>query len=286
MRTARSTVNPECPAVAELADTLERVWPDITLFTTNNMSPGTRHTAGLAIDIMADVTRSAQRVRAHHIMNVLVANWSVLRWSDLIYSDYDGAAISYFHIPAAGGFGGPKGMLKRNPYTSDTRHGDHIHLDWVDFSLKNTGALYERLPYRWSNAANTVGFSGALTSALNAAPASPSAPSGDTGASTWLQGWWKVSDGNTYYYFFTAGLEVFYTKTAPQQSSQPVRNAMNRGRCTLAGTGTAQNTLTIDWNPADGGATRETFTRQNGRSEMGGTSNRYGPLAATRMFAG
>jgi len=93
MRSGKSTVNPECPAIAELADTLERVFPDITLFTTNNVSPGTRHTAGVAIDIMADVARTEQRTRAHHIMNVLVAQWSGMRWSDLIDSDYDGRAI-------------------------------------------------------------------------------------------------------------------------------------------------------------------------------------------------
>jgi hypothetical protein len=286
MRSSKSSINPECPAIAELADTLEKAFPDITLFTTNNVSPGTRHTAGVAIDIMADVTKAEQRRRAHHIMNALVANWSALRWSDLIYSDFDGSSISYFHIPAAGGFGGPIGMLRRNPYTSDTRHGDHIHLDWVDFSLKNDGALAQRIPYRWSDAAHTTGFAGQLASALAAAPASLSAPSGDAGANGWLQGWWKVVDGNTYYYFFSSGLEVFYTKTEPQQSSQPMRNPMNRGRCVLAGTGTTQNLLTIEWNPADGGSTREVFTRLPGRSAMGGTSNRYAPLWATKMFTG
>jgi hypothetical protein len=93
-----------------------------------------------------------------------------MRWSDLIYSDFDGTNVTYFHIPGGGGFGGPNGMLQRNPYTQDTRHSDHIHLDWVDFSLKNTGAEYLRIPYRWSVAANTIGFRQALTTEFSSIP--------------------------------------------------------------------------------------------------------------------
>ena len=163
MRQSTSNKNPECPAIAALADILEANFPNITLFTTNDVSPGTRHTAGLAIDIMLDVTNTEKRKLAHGIIDAVVKRHSSMLWSDLIYSDYDGKIITYFHIPARGGFGGPNGLLKRNPYTADTRHGDHIHLDWVDLSLTNTGQEYQRIPYKWSKAAETVGFRGELS---------------------------------------------------------------------------------------------------------------------------
>jgi hypothetical protein len=284
MRANRSKKNPECPAIAELADTLERVFPKIMLLTTNDASPGTRHTSGVAIDIAADVTKTDQRTRAHHIMNVLVAQWSAMRWSDLIYSDYDGQSIRYFHIPAAGGYGGKNGLLKQSPYTDDTRHSDHIHLDWVDFSMRNTGALYQRIPYQWSPAAKTTGFGPQLEAALRAAPSggAASTAASPAAAPSWLQGWWQVDDGNTYYYFFDARSQVRYTKTAPARGSQAMQQGLNDGRVTVSGV--AADTVVIDWNPADGGSTRETFKRVGGRNEMSGTSNRYAPLYAKKMF--
>ena len=163
IRQSTSKKNPECPAIAELADTLQASFPNITLLTTNDASPGTRHTAGLAIDIMLDVTNTEKRKLAHGIIDAVVKRHSSMLWSDLIYSDYDGKIITYFHIPARGGFGGPNGLLKRNSYTADTRHGDHIHLDWVDLSQQNVGQEYQRIPYKWSKAAETVGFKGELS---------------------------------------------------------------------------------------------------------------------------
>lgn len=280
MRSGKSIQNPECPAIAELADALERAYPSVTLFTTNNVSPGTRHTAGLAIDIMLDVTKTEQRQLAHGIIGVLVRNWSQMKWSDLIYSDYDGRTISYFHIPAGGGYGGSNGMLRRSPYTQDTRHGDHIHLDWVDFKLKNTGTEYLRIPYKWSSAASTTGFAGALSAALSSPGSTTIEPMLNT-MSTWLYGWWRVYDGNTYYYYFNKSSSVSYTKIEPKPGSQAMQNPLNRGTFSVAG---IPERITIDWNPADGGVTREVFTGGGAASlRMNGTSNRYGPLVATKM---
>ncbi len=60
-------------------------------------------------------------------------------------------------------------MLSRSPYSADARHADHIHVDWVDLSLKNTEEEeYLRIPYRWSDAARTVGFGGLLTEDFSA----------------------------------------------------------------------------------------------------------------------
>jgi hypothetical protein len=170
MRQATSDVNPESPAIKTLADALEQRFPNVVLFTTNNESPGTRHTSGIAIDIMLDVTNSDSRGRAHSIIKSLIDLSNAMLWSDIIYSVYDGKNISYFHIPARGGFGGPKGMLQRNPYTADTKHGDHIHVDWVDFSMKNEGNEYLRIPYKWSAAAQKSDFSAALSAALTTIP--------------------------------------------------------------------------------------------------------------------
>ena len=65
MRQNTSATNPESPAIRTLADALERRFPAVSLLTTNNVRPGTRHTAGLAIDIMLDVRTTSERTRAH-----------------------------------------------------------------------------------------------------------------------------------------------------------------------------------------------------------------------------
>ncbi len=87
---------------------MESCFPSVTLLTTNDVSPGTRHTAGLAIDIMLDVTKESERTLAHGIIEALVGRHASLLWSDLVYSEFDGTAITYFHIPGGGGFAGPK----------------------------------------------------------------------------------------------------------------------------------------------------------------------------------
>jgi hypothetical protein len=99
---------------------------------------------------------------------------------------------------------------------------------------------------------------------------------------SWLQGWWKVNDGNIYYYYFTDQHVVTYTKTEPKNLTiPPVKMPLNEGAVTVSSTAT---TIVIDWNPADGGETKETFTRQSTSSDsMNGVSNRYAPLLATKM---
>src|SRR5262245_25548583 len=153
MRRDVSRTNPESPSIGEVADVIESCFPGITLFTTNNASPGTRHTSGLAIDIMLDSTKAATRSRAEGMIAAFIKLNTKMMWSDIIYTDY--------HIPTGrGGYGGMR--LKPNPYAQDRQHFDHIHMDWVDFALKNAGAVYQRIPYRWSEAAKTTGFAGAL----------------------------------------------------------------------------------------------------------------------------
>ena len=98
----------------------------------------------------------------------------------------------------------------------------------------------------------------------------------------WLRGWWKVYDGNMYYYYFSDQHVVTYTKAEPKNVvAPPVKQPLNEGAVTVSQEAT---TVAIDWNPADGGETKETFTRQPASSEsMNGVSNRYAPLVATKM---
>jgi hypothetical protein len=106
-------------------------------------------------------------------------------------------------------------------------------------------------------------------------------PKGNT-APDWLQGWWEVYDGNTYYYYFSDQNVATYTKTKPAHlNTPPLRVPLNEGDVKVSNDAL---TVEIDWNPADGGATVETFTRQPASTTfMNGVSNRYAPLTATKM---
>jgi len=106
--------------------------------------------------------------------------------------------------------------------------------------------------------------------------------SGLTPVPNWLKGWWKVYDGNTYYYYFSDQHVATYTKLAPKSPSQPpVKAPLNEGVVTIS---VSPPRVVIDWNPADGGATKETFTPQApANTPMNGVSNRYAPLVATKM---
>jgi Type VI secretion system (T6SS), amidase effector protein 4 len=96
----------------------------------------------------------------------------------------------------------------------------------------------------------------------------------------WLKGWWKVWDGNTYYYYFGTGGTVMYTKTKPSNTNdRPIRPA-NTGAFTFAG-----SQMVIDWKWISGAemACRETFyNAAPGCRQMNATSNMYSPLVATR----
>ncbi|WP_213959130.1 hypothetical protein [Variovorax sp. dw_954] len=105
-------------------------------------------------------------------------------------------------------------------------------------------------------------------------------PSAGDAAMSWLYGWWKVWDGSDYYYYFFPNGSVQYTRTQPTSGSPPPAHPLNTGTCTYA----APATLVIDWNPMDGGSTRETFYNAYARAtRMNATSNRYSPLVATRI---
>lgn len=62
----------------------------------------------------------------------------------------------------------------------------------------------------------------------------------------------------------------------------PQKRPLNEGTVTISAT---PPHVVIDWNPADDGATKESFTRVGWTSEsaMNGVSNRYSPLFAKKM---
>jgi hypothetical protein len=99
-----------------------------------------------------------------------------------------------------------------------------------------------------------------------------------------MLGWWKVVDPIIYYYYFETDNIVFYTKTAPKKATDvPDKTGVNYGKVLLLPT--SPFGFRIDWNPADGGATVETFFEVPSGSgpTLRGTSNRYGDLTATKL---
>ena len=102
----------------------------------------------------------------------------------------------------------------------------------------------------------------------------------DVNSLRWLHGWWKVWDGNTYYYHFGTQGSVGYIKTRPLASSPAPANPVNRGAYAFDSDGK----LVVTWNATGGATTRETFyNASSGVTMMNATSNRYSPLVATKV---
>lgn len=263
----------ECPAITTLKRSLD-IFPGLRRDTLVDVRPASRHTSGLAMDIFFNSRVPQQKQRALALIDVLVKHQKAMKWSDLIFTN--------FHI--GGGIGGYSGDGQNKQSWTGGGHDDHIHIDWVDRSLPSGpqgSDAFIRNPWEHSEASKQTGWAGALQADLKTLAASwaaaPAAPP------QWVKGWWTVNDGSTYYYYFSDPSLVnlvTYTKTRPANARvAPPKHPMNEGSVSF----TAQG-LVIDWNPADGGATRETFTRRGGsESDMTGVSNRYGPLTAKKL---
>lgn len=101
--------------------------------------------------------------------------------------------------------------------------------------------------------------------------------------SNWLLGWWKVWDGNYYYYFFSPGGSVQYTKSKPTNIINPPIRADNTGTYTYT-----PNRLVLNWKQVPGAeaACQETFYNAvPGCRQMNANSNLYSPLVATRNLS-
>jgi hypothetical protein len=97
----------------------------------------------------------------------------------------------------------------------------------------------------------------------------------------WAIGWWKVWDGNTYYYYFYGDNDVIYIKTPPNKNWNPPKTVGRKGRVEPL-----EHGLKITWPPfSDEEGTVETFTRMNWTSatDMFATSTKYSPLGAKKL---
>lgn len=177
-----------------------------------------------------------------------------------------------FHVDVAAGWDGRK--LKRvaagqslHPRPTTNVEKEFDALKWV------TGIG----PY---NSANLQGWLD-LDKYFAAAPAPGPSP-GPGPTLGWLNGWWKVWDGNTYYYHFGANNVAKYTTQPPANLGAPPAHATNVGTYTY----TPPNTLAVTWNriPSAPMACTETFHNALlGCKQMKATSDMYGPLTATRL---
>jgi len=79
------------------------------------------HTAGLALDIYRLSTDAAQRLQAHNLIRFFIDNRRAFGWRNMFYESW--------------GFS-QSGLMGGAP-----NHGNHIHIDWMDFStLKFEGS--------------------------------------------------------------------------------------------------------------------------------------------------
>src|SRR6516225_10004139 len=93
--------NTECPAVSELVRALQAVIPELRGRGIGTIrQDGSRHTAGLAADIMLDSKNGYQKGMADEIIEALIAMQSAMGWHDILYTDWlpgDPPQPFYFH---------------------------------------------------------------------------------------------------------------------------------------------------------------------------------------------
>ena len=153
----------ECPAIRELKAALLATNTILTPAKLGTTRPdGSRHDAGLAMDIMLDSRAIGEKPLADQLIDAFVALHAKMKWSDILYTDWDGSRPVFFHIPGAAPFGGPNGMLKKNP-NHNLKLGmdylNHIHIDWWTGDPSN-------LP----PSSRTAGFKDALVQELQKPP--------------------------------------------------------------------------------------------------------------------
>ena len=163
----------ECPAVAELKRALAGVIPELRGHIGTVRDDGSRHTAGLAADIMLDSTDEYQKMIADDIITALIDMQGQIKWHDILYTDWLPAATPggplvpfHFHIPGGGGgYGGHRLQKNVNPNVALGRaHENHIHVDWVDFSLRIKDDRV--FVYDWPQDVRSTGFAAGLTDRL------------------------------------------------------------------------------------------------------------------------
>ena len=155
----------ECPAIAELKSALLAGVPLLAAQPAKigmTRPDGSRHDAGLAMDIMLHSQNMVEKLVADRIIEAIIKLHPKMKWSDILYTDWNGSSPVFFHIPGAWPFSGPKGMLKKNPNTNKKlgeEHINHIHIDWWTGDPKKLPA-----------SSNSRGFKTGLVAELLAPP--------------------------------------------------------------------------------------------------------------------
>jgi len=160
--------NTECPAVREVVSALRTAIPMLAergrIGTIRH--DASRHTAGIAIDIMLHSRHSMEKRMADDIIAAFIELHSQIGWHDILYTDWNADGTPFhFSIPGSSDYGGRR--LQKNPNTNialGLEHENHVHIDWVDFSLRRRGDLI--LVYDWPPDAMRHGFADALQSRL------------------------------------------------------------------------------------------------------------------------
>lgn len=112
----------------------------------------TRHTAGLALDIVLFKSNPQERALAHHIFKLFLEYKHRINWLGLIYEN---TACNQNGQPLS--------------YTKDDKHWTHIHIDWliweqVEWKDKLVGGTPTKIP--WPAVAHTTGFSAVISAPL------------------------------------------------------------------------------------------------------------------------
>jgi hypothetical protein len=102
----------------------------------------------------------------------------------------------------------------------------------------------------------------------------------DFNVPSWLTGWWFVSDGNPYWYYFSDQGTVSHVRTKPKSFNGPPMVTNNSGKVTIRD---SVPQVVINWNATGGAVTVEKFSMWGNKEAMSGTSNRFAPLQATKI---
>ena len=167
---ANHAANTECPAVAELVRALRSAVPMLATGRIGTIrQDGSRHTAGLAVDIMLSSQDDAEKAVADSIIAMLISLQGKIGWHDILYTDWTPGTPPtpfHFHIPGGGGGYGGRRLEKNANHDKalGKAHENHVHVDWVDFSLRIPGDSV--FVYDWPLDAKKTGFASDVIAAL------------------------------------------------------------------------------------------------------------------------
>ena len=129
-----------------------------------NIEPGTRHTSGIALDIMLHYANNSDYQIGRRIIAGLVHTFELMQWSSFIYTvrNQRTSSIKPVHFIVFGadgkGYDAPdRKKLKAYEWTAPD-HENHIHIDWVNLNQKNPEPISKKYPYKITPEAERTGF--------------------------------------------------------------------------------------------------------------------------------